>query len=156
MTCSRVRMGLDGRAGGWPLWMRGRGLLGQLRELFADEPYDVITAADARTALELASQSEPDLAILDVEMPDTDGFELCRALRETLSHGQLPILFLTARCTTPGDAVHGLDMGACDYVTKPFDAEELKARVRAALRAQAEHSADVAVAKAIGRRLADG
>lgn len=126
-----------------------------LSEVFEDEPYELVMAADAQAALDLAREASPDLAILDVEMPDTDGFELCRRLRALLPQRRLPILFLTARCTTPAEAAHGLELGACDYVTKPFDAEELKARVRAALRARAEHAEDVAVAKAIGRRLAD-
>lgn len=124
-----------------------------LSEILQLDHYELLTAGDADTALELARAHKPDLAILDVEMPAVDGYELCRRLRAELSHWELPIIFLTARCTDPADAARGLDLGACDYVTKPFDARELRARVRAALRGRAAHAQDVALAKTVARRL---
>ncbi len=93
--------------------------------------YAVQTAASGEAALELAAAAQPDLILLDVHMPaGIDGYETCRRLREFTS---TPIILLTARAET-ADKVEGLDAGADDYVTKPFSAEELLARVRAVLR----------------------
>jgi two-component system, OmpR family, KDP operon response regulator KdpE len=83
-----------------------------------------------KTALRAAAARGPDLVILDVMLPDMDGFEVCRRLRENSS---VPILMLTAR-TNDTDKVEGLDAGADDYLTKPFSTSELLARVRALLR----------------------
>jgi DNA-binding response OmpR family regulator len=92
--------------------------------------YGVLTANDGRSGLELAASQEPDLILIDVRMPGLDGYELCRRIRE---FSTVPILMLTA-LTEEADKVKGLDSGADDYVTKPFSAEELLARVRAMLR----------------------
>lgn len=92
--------------------------------------YEVITAGDGQTAVELVAAQEPDLVLLDIKMPVMDGYEACRRIREFSS---LPIIMLTALAES-ADKVRGLDLGADDYVTKPFSAEELLARVRAALR----------------------
>jgi two-component system OmpR family response regulator len=93
--------------------------------------FEVATASSGREALAAASQFRPDLMILDVMMPDLDGFEVTRRLR---SDGQrVPVVFLTARDATE-DKVAGLTVGGDDYVTKPFSLEELVARVRAVLR----------------------
>ena len=122
-------------------------------EVFAGDEFEVLTACSAAVAVELAREQRPDLAILDVQMPEVDGYELCLRLRETLSCWELPILFLTAHCTSPRAAARGLDLGACDYVTKPFDKDELQARVRATLRGRREHEGDLVAAKAVTRRL---
>jgi two-component system OmpR family response regulator len=91
----------------------------------------VIEAVAGREALHLAAQHEVDLAVLDVMLPDLDGFEVCQRLRA--AGFEIPIIFLTARDATP-DRVRGLTIGGDDYLTKPFSVEELVARVRAVLR----------------------
>ncbi|MEP7355880.1 MAG: response regulator transcription factor [Anaerolineales bacterium] len=92
--------------------------------------YRVITAADGETALTRTADDKPDLILLDVRLPGLTGFEVCRRLREFSS---VPIILLTAMAEE-ADKIRGLDLGADDYVTKPFSADELLARVRAALR----------------------
>ncbi|MDI6857075.1 MAG: response regulator transcription factor [Dehalococcoidia bacterium] len=94
------------------------------------EGYRAITAADGESALALARDSRPDLIVLDVMLPAMDGFEVCRRLRRD---SRVPILMLTAK-TEEVDKVVGLEIGADDYVTKPFSMRELLARVRALLR----------------------
>jgi len=95
------------------------------------EGYEVEVAADGDTALVLARARAFDLILLDVMLPGKDGFEVCRELRR--SGLQMPILFLTARGQVTEKAI-GLDLGADDYVTKPFSPMELRARIRALLR----------------------
>jgi DNA-binding response OmpR family regulator len=92
--------------------------------------YEVSTATDGRKALELARQGLPDLIVLDVMLPGLDGFEVCRILRHEMN---VPILMLTAR-TEEVDKVVGLEVGADDYLTKPFSMRELLARIKALLR----------------------
>ncbi len=92
--------------------------------------YRVLQAPDGLRALDLVEQGSPDLVILDLRLPDMDGYEVCRRIRETSS---VPIIMLTAR-VEEADKVRGLRSGADDYVTKPFSAEELLARVEAVLR----------------------
>lgn len=92
--------------------------------------YGVITAYDGTAALKLARESRPDLIVLDIMLPGIDGLEVCRILREESS---VPIILLTAK-TTEQDRIAGLDLGADDYVTKPFSPKELAARVRAVFR----------------------
>lgn len=94
------------------------------------EGYDVLTAFDGRSGLETALESDPDLMILDLMLPELSGIEVCRRLRHT---SDLPIIMLTAKDDV-SDKVMGLDMGADDYVTKPFAIEELLARIRVALK----------------------
>ena len=94
------------------------------------EDYDVTTANDGEKALALVETQIPDLLILDVMMPRMDGFNVCQKVRE---FSQVPIIIVTARGNDQ-DKVHGLDLGADDYLTKPFNVEELLARVRAVLR----------------------
>jgi DNA-binding response OmpR family regulator len=92
--------------------------------------YEVIRAMRAEDGLRKAYRTHPDLVLLDIMMPEMDGWEVCRRLREL---SDVPIIFLTARSETK-DVVKGLEMGADDYVVKPYDNEELIARVRAHLR----------------------
>jgi len=92
--------------------------------------YQVLTATDGWQALQLARTEDPDLVLLDVMLPGLDGFDVCRLLRRTSS---IPILMLTARADEV-DKVVGLEMGADDYLTKPFSMRELLARVKAQLR----------------------
>ena len=97
------------------------------------EHLDIVTAGGGVLGLEAARKEAPDLILLDVDMPDMSGFEVCRELKADPELCMIPVLFLSG-ATTPEDKVHGLDLGAVDYVAKPFDAFELRARVRAALR----------------------
>ena len=92
--------------------------------------YEVLTAHDGVEALRVARDGNPDLIVLDLMLPDMDGLEVCRTLRDECD---VPIIMLTAR-TTDQDKLTGLDSGADDYVTKPFSPRELAARVRAVLR----------------------
>ncbi|GAB3238432.1 response regulator transcription factor [Kineococcus gypseus] len=106
-----------------------------IRELLATSlrfaGFDVTSAGDGAQALELAEKVRPDLVVLDVMLPDLDGFTVTRKLRE---RGRpVPVLFLTARDDT-ADKVNGLTVGGDDYVTKPFSLEEVVARIRAVLR----------------------
>ncbi|MBM3235671.1 response regulator transcription factor [Candidatus Poribacteria bacterium] len=95
------------------------------------EGYEVITASDGFETLKKAEYESPHLIILDIMMPKLDGFEVCRRIRAEMS---TPILILTARRTEDVDKVIGLELGADDYMIKPFDSRELVARVKALLR----------------------
>jgi len=106
-------------------------LLKVLRYNLAGEGYDVVTAADGARALEAAQSATPDLVILDIMLPSLDGLEVCRILR---GKGMtMPVIMLTARVDEV-DKIAGLELGADDYMTKPFSMRELLARVRAMLR----------------------
>ena len=105
-------------------------LLETLEYNLVRQGYRVCTATDGPTALEVAREEQPDLIVLDVMLPGLDGFEVCRILRPEMS---VPILMLTAR-DEEVDKVVGLEVGADDYVTKPFSMRELLARVKALLR----------------------
>lgn len=94
------------------------------------EGYDVLVAYDGRTGLEIALKEKPELVLLDIMMPNLDGFEVCKKIREK---SQVPIIMLTARAEEV-DKVLGLELGADDYVTKPFSVRELMARVKANIR----------------------
>ncbi|MFC7486265.1 response regulator transcription factor [Knoellia sp. CPCC 206453] len=106
-----------------------------IRELLATSlrfaGFEVVTAATGGEAVKLADQHHPDLCVLDVMLPDMDGFAVTRKLRE--SGRRLPIVFVTARDSVD-DKIKGLTVGGDDYVTKPFSLEEVVARIRAVLR----------------------
>ena len=99
---------------------------------FRSEGYEVRVACDGHSAIDQADEDPPDLILLDVMLPGCDGFEVCRALRDD-SGFTMPIIMLTAR-GHERDVVRGLNLGADDYITKPFRIAELHARVQAALR----------------------
>jgi DNA-binding response OmpR family regulator len=94
------------------------------------EGYEVVAAHDGREALERFAEKRFDLVVLDIMLPKLDGIEVCRRLR---SRSQVPIIMLTAK-DDEGDKVLGLEMGADDYITKPFSVREFRSRVKAALR----------------------
>jgi two-component system OmpR family response regulator len=99
--------------------------------------FEVERVASGRSALEAVERRRPDLIVLDVMLPDLDGFEVARRLRQTEGAGtRVPVIFLTARDTTQ-DKIAGLRLGSDDYVTKPFSIEELIERVKAVLRRSA-------------------
>ncbi len=103
------------------------------RVLLAKEGLETLSASSGPQGLRLAETISPDLVLLDLEMPEMSGFDVCRALKAQAATCMVPVIFLTGSDNS-GDKVRGLDLGAVDYVTKPFDAFELRARVRAALR----------------------
>lgn len=105
-------------------------LTAALRYSLGKEGYTVVNAVDGAQALDIARAEKPDVIILDVMLPKMSGFEVCRILRKEMI---VPIVMLTAR-EDEADKVVGLDMGADDYMTKPFSVRELLARVRAMLR----------------------
>lgn len=107
-----------------------RALASILHARLVIEGFDVEVASDSQSALQAAKAFAPDLAVLDVGLPGMDGFELCRIWREST---RMPVIMVTARGEKK-DKLLGLTVGADDYVTKPFDSQELVARIRAVLR----------------------
>jgi two-component system alkaline phosphatase synthesis response regulator PhoP len=125
-----------------------RAIVESLRYALEKEGYDVLEAGDGGEALDLARAKSPDLILLDIMLPGMSGFEVCRVLRQ---ESTVPILMLTARGDEP-DRVVGLDLGADDYITKPFSLREVLARIRAALRrAQAAAEGEARVREEIIR-----
>jgi two-component system response regulator MprA len=120
MVCMRVLVVDDDRA-----------VRDALRRALTLAGYEIEVADGGQTGLDLAVSFVPDAIVLDIGLPDVDGLELCRRLRSV--GDRVPILMLTARDAV-ADRVEGLDAGADDYLVKPFDLDELKARVRALLR----------------------
>jgi two-component system alkaline phosphatase synthesis response regulator PhoP len=111
-----------------------------LKDEFESLSYTVFEAADGRKGLTLARQKSPNLIILDLMLPIMDGYEVCRELRN--EGNKTPIIMLTVK-GEESDKVLGLELGADDYVTKPFSFRELMARVRAVLRRTAEQTEDI-------------
>ena len=102
-----------------------------LRKCLGFEGYDVLEAADGERGLEMVFQRRPDLVVLDLMLPRVNGFEVCRTIRK--HDGSIPILIMSAK-SQEMDKLMGFDLGADDYITKPFSPRELAARVKAALR----------------------
>jgi two-component system alkaline phosphatase synthesis response regulator PhoP len=102
----------------------------QARDYLEKSGYRVVTAGDGKTAMAVARHERPDLIVLDLNLPEMDGLDVCRALRR---ESDVPIIMLTARVDEV-DRLIGLELGADDYITKPFSPRELVARVRAVLR----------------------
>jgi DNA-binding response OmpR family regulator len=119
-------------------------------ERTGDATVEIVTTGDA--AIKKAAERSPDLVILDLNLPVVSGFEVCRILRSKPATQQVPIIMLTAR-TAEIDRVAGLDLGADDYVTKPFSLRELAARVRAVLRRRAAGPASTTVSVYRGKYL---
>ena len=109
-----------------------------VRHSLCDEGYEVVTAYNGVEAIAMAQRHRPDLIILDIVMPQLDGLEVCHNLRRDPTLAAVPILFLTVRRAIE-DRIKGLDEGGDDYLVKPFDLQELKARVRALLRRGRSH-----------------
>ncbi|MDP8322353.1 MAG: sigma-54 dependent transcriptional regulator [Candidatus Stygibacter australis] len=97
------------------------------------EGYEVIVASSGETALHLVKQSLPDLILLDIMMPEMDGYEVCRKLKESIQTAEIPLIFLTSKTNTE-DVIKGFELGAVDYVGKPFKHLELLARVKTHLK----------------------
>ena len=128
-----------------------RKIVDLIRLYLEKDGYRVLVAYDGRQALELAHQREPDLVVLDLMLPEVSGLDVCRTLR---AETNVPIIMITAR-TTEEDKLLGLDLGADDYVTKPFSPRELLARVRAVLRRAGEKDDDQPAEARVGELLAD-
>lgn len=122
-----------------------RNILELIRYNLEKEGYGVLLASDGSSAVEIARNEKPDLILLDVMLPDLDGLATCRLLRQNQATRKIPIIMISARGEEL-DKVLGLEMGADDYVTKPFSTRELLARIKARLRRQKEES-DAAVKK---------
>jgi phosphate regulon transcriptional regulator PhoB len=104
-----------------------------VRYTLAREGFEVVVAANGADALRHAKESRPDLVLLDLMLPQVNGWELCRRLKQDPATKALPVIMLTAR-SEEGDKILGFELGADDYVTKPFSTRELVARVRAVVR----------------------
>jgi len=115
-------------------------ILNLLKDYFEINGYEVITAQNGKQAVELVKQI-PDIILLDINMPDMDGFSVCRTIREYVS---CPILFLTAR-TEDCDKIKGFAFGGDDYIIKPFSIDELGARVSAHIRREHRNTSDSSV-----------
>ena len=109
-----------------------------LRIYFQSQGYEVAVAQSGEDALEMCRQQLPHIIVLDIMLPDMDGYDVCRELRNNLRTSHIPIIFLTQK-DERSDKIHGLELGADDYITKPFDLKELSLRVKNAMaRAQYE------------------
>lgn len=104
-----------------------------VRYNLSKEGFEVSGSQTGKDSLELCERSRPDLILLDVMLPDSDGFEICRKLKAHFSLSQVPVIFLTAR-GSESDRVLGLELGADDYMVKPFSVRELAARIKLHLR----------------------
>jgi PleD family two-component response regulator len=104
-----------------------------LRIYFQSQDYEVVVAARGKEGLELCRQQLPHVIVLDIMLPDIDGYEVCRRLRSNLRTSHVPIIFLTQK-DERSDKIAGLELGADDYITKPFDIEELRLRVQGSIR----------------------
>ena len=101
--------------------------------LLEREGYTVTAASTGRDALDAVARDQPDLILLDVMLPDLDGFEICRRLKADAATRLLPVVLLTARSDTAA-RIHGIEAGADDFITKPFNPPEIRARVRSLIR----------------------
>ena len=108
--------------------------LSLMEGIFGCEEYDVVCADTGKAGIELAKKTQPDCIILDVQMPELDGFEICRRLKSEPETKHIPILFLTAKNLDEESVVRGLNAGAQDYLLKPFNYAELIARTRVLLK----------------------
>src|ERR1700722_17825365 len=106
-----------------------------VKTILTEEPVEVHSATDPKYGLVLAASLRPDLILLDVDMPGMNGFEACRQLKLNPATAGIPVIFLTS-LSAVNQKVQGFNLGAVDYVTKPFNRAELLARVRASLRTQ--------------------
>jgi len=126
-----------------------------LRIYFQSQGYEVAVAQRGEDALDMCRQQLPHIIVLDIMLPDMDGYDVCRELRSNLRTSHIPIIFLTQK-DERSDKIHGLELGADDYITKPFDLEELKLRVKNAMaRAQYESLTNPTTGLPSGRLIED-
>ncbi|MBN1122335.1 MAG: response regulator [Anaerolineae bacterium] len=117
------------------------GLAEMLEVYFNTHGFDVLSSAWGEKAFEVASKELPDIILLDIRLPDIDGFEVCRRLRESHKTRGIPVIFLTERHERKSK-LQGLEMGVVDYITKPFDIQELRLRIRNTLARAEKAKAD--------------
>jgi len=110
-----------------------------LEAILEEEGFRLSLARDGRETLRIAASDPPDAILLDVAMPGMDGFDVCRRLQQNLETALTPVIFVTAQADDKESVCHGLALGASDYITKPFDPDELVARLRASLRQKAQN-----------------
>ena len=117
-----------------------------LGKLLSDNGYEVGIAQSGQQALNFVRKNEPDLILLDIMMPEMDGYDVCKSLKSDFGTRHIPIIFITAKTDTD-DIVRGFEVGGVDYVTKPFSVKELTARVKAQLRRsdKLKHDEDIIV-----------
>jgi two-component system phosphate regulon response regulator PhoB len=108
-------------------------ILNLLQSQFKDEPFEVFTAAEGESALNIVRTQKPDLVVLDINLPGLSGLEICRSLKADKNTREIPIIMLSAR-REEIDRVLGLEFGADDYVTKPFNTQELILRIKSVLK----------------------
>jgi len=126
-----------------------------LKIYFSGMEFDVDVAVRGSDALERTKQVLPHLIVLDIMLPDIDGYEVCRTLRTNMRTSHIPVIFLTQK-DERSDKLQGLELGADDYITKPFDIEELKLRVQGAIkRAERESLTDPRSGRPAGRLIED-
>ena len=126
-----------------------------LKIYFSGMDFDVDVAMRGKDALEKTKQVLPHLIVLDIMLPDIDGYEVCRNLRTNMRTSHIPVIFLTQK-DERSDKLQGLELGADDYITKPFDIEELKLRVQGAIkRAERESLTDPRSGRPAGRLIED-
>ncbi|MBN2046132.1 MAG: response regulator [Anaerolineales bacterium] len=126
-----------------------------LKIYFSGQGYDVDVAGRGTLALEMTRQNLPHLIVLDIMLPDIDGYEVCRQLRMSTRTSHIPVIFLTQK-DERSDKLQGLELGADDYITKPFDVEELRLRVQNAIaRAERESLTDPRSGLPSGRLIED-
>ena len=123
-----------------------RDLIDLVRYNLEKEGFEVIAATDGQSGLEVASKHAPDLVVLDLMMPGFDGLQVCQRLRADPRTARMPVIMLTAKATE-ADRIVGLELGADDYITKPFSPQEVVARVKAVLRRVAAQHEQPAVVR---------
>jgi CheY-like chemotaxis protein len=122
-----------------------------LEAVLTSRAYDVVSATDGRVALELAASAKPDLVLLDVMMPQPDGYAVCRRLRESEETAVLPVIMVTA--SQGSEKTHAIEAGADDLISKPLDHDELLARVRSLLRIKRYHDTITELNRTLERRV---
>lgn len=126
-----------------------------LRIYFESQDFEVAVAPRGEAALEMCQRQLPQVVVLDILLPDLDGYDVCRRMRSNLRTSRIPIIFLTQK-DDRSDRIHGLELGADDYMTKPFDIEELKLRVKNAMaRARRESLTNPTTGLPSGRLIED-
>jgi diguanylate cyclase (GGDEF)-like protein len=130
-----------------------------LNAYFRVQGYEVLTAAWGKDAVQMSREHSPDLVVLDIRLPDIDGYEVCRQLRTNRRTQDIPVIFLTEKRDRV-DKLAGLELGVVDYITKPFDIQELRLRVRNSLRRAEQQTlvnpvTSLAEGKLIEERLSD-
>ena len=122
-------------------------LLSLLIDVLEPDGYRLLVARDGQEAIQLAAAHQPDLLLLDVDMPDGGGYEVCEALHAQAPERELAVIFLTA-LDAPEQIRHGFDVGAVDYITKPFSMAQIRTRVRTWLLRLGHHGEEAAEAGA--------